>query len=320
MAGPKKGEAQRTVSFFRLVVEDANGDTKRLKSQAWQSLLGTLAGQGLKERTYESPTRRLIGHVLVVDEEYALKLMEPRDENSWLEILRADAAAGENGADAVDPSEIGELVETTIVVFLSSKNLVGIIRGSTASPTHTALAEWLDHIEIGGKMLVPDGKGVLRAEPALSKRQKAALDSSDGVAAATVRISTNKDQELRDAGSEDIADTLTRLKETYGNIFVTITLRVPRGKDFDAARKQLKKETQRLRTVAGQAESVTATLVHYDAEAKSHQEDVDFVSQRVTMKKNVPLMDDAGSPIRNSSAVRAILAAAHELSAELKDT
>jgi hypothetical protein len=247
-----------------------------------------------------------------VDSDLALKLMEPRDENSWLEILRADAAA-----EPVDPERVGQLVETTIVAFLGEKNLFGLIRGSTSSPSHVAVAEWIDHLAIDGRRLVPDPKAVIRAEPALSRRQRQRLNASDGVSMASVRISTSKAQQLEEAGSAILAETLKSLSSTYGDIVVTVTMRVPRGRAYDQARRQLKEEAQRLRTIVNDAEAVTATLVHYDAEAKAHQEDIDFVSQRIAVQKGVPLTGDDGQPIRNSSAVRAILSAAYDLRTEL---
>lgn len=133
----------------------------------------------------------------------------------------------------------------------------------------------------------------------------------------SVRISTAMEEPLRNAGSEIIADTLQRLKRTYGDITVTVTLRVPRGKKYDDARRTLKQEAERLQNVTGAAESVSATLVTYDAESRAHQEDIDFISQRITAKKAVPLTGEDGSPIRNSSAVRAILAAAADMRTEL---
>lgn len=334
----KKAEAKRTVSFFRLVVEDKDGNVIQFPAQDWQAFLAKVKKLPLKDRTYESPTRQLIGHVLTVDQDYALKLMEPRDQNSWLEILRRaeedetaldtsigdDAAAAEavedaedGGTDPIDPSVIGTLVETSLIAFLPDKNVLGMILGSTSSPTHAALAEWIDMLKINGKHLIPEEQGWLRAEPALSKSQQRRLGSADGVSKASIRISTSKADQLAEAGAEDIATTLRNLGQTYGNLFVTITLAIPRGKANDKARRELKQEAERFRSVSSQAEAVSATLVTYDAESRAHSEEVNFVSQRITMTKTVPLTGSDGEPIRNTSAVRAILAAAYELRAEL---
>lgn len=312
MATGKSASLKRTVSFFRLVVEQQSGQITQFPDQSWQALLGQIGLMKVRQRTYAGPTRRLIGQALLVDDEYALKLMEPRDENSWLEIVKA-----EEEAKPFDPTSLGTLVETTIVVFLPQKNIFGIIRGSTSSPSQTALAEWLDHLRVKDKRLLSDDMQVLRAEPALSQSQRARLDSADGASVASIRISTNKAQQLEDVGSRELANSLKSLKQIYGDILVTITLRVPRGKENDAARRELKKEAQRLQTVAGEAEALSATLVHYDAEQRANQEDVDFVSQRITASMGVPLLGDDGTPIRNESAVRAILAAARDLRGEL---
>ncbi|MGW6025574.1 hypothetical protein [Streptomyces sp. NPDC055099] len=312
-SGSKKNAARRTVSFFRVVKElDGTKDIVRLPDADWQDFLGKLASRSVIDRTYQGPTRRLIGEVLTVDETYALKLMEPRDENSWLEILRQEEAA-----EPVNPDSIGELVETTVIVFLDRKNIVGIIRGSTSSPTHTALGEWLENLQLDGQKLFDEPKGLIRAEAALTKGQRKKLRASDGVSETKVRISTSQAEALEHVGSEIMADTLKRLRRTYGDIFVTVTLRVPRGKAYDQARRTLKDEALKLQNLTSSAESVSATLVTYDEGSRSHQEEVDFISQRITAKKSVPLTGDDGEPIRNSSAVRAIIAAAEELRVEL---
>lgn len=305
--------AERTVSFFRLVKETSAG-SERLGDHPWQTFLAKVYKQtSIEARTVEMPSRRLIGEILDVDGDYALKLMEPRDENSWLEILRQEA-----GAEAVDAATIGQLVETSIVVFLPGHpNLVGMIKGSASSPSHVAVGDWLTNIRVEEKTLVDPTKEWIRAEPALSRAQKRKLDASSGVSMASVRISTSKAQQLQDVGSRVLGDTLQSLSRTYGDIFVTVTMKVPRGKSHDRAREELKRETDRLRQISDVAERVSATLVTYDAESKAHQEDVEFVSQRITTKRGVPLTGDDGQPIRNSSAVRAILAAAHELRRDL---
>lgn len=318
----RPGEAKRTVSFFRLVVETPDRNIARVPAADWQAFLGRVRRLDIKGRTWTSPTRRLIGEVLSVDGEYALKLMEPRDENSWLELLRQESQgspdAGETAAEAVDLRSLGDLVETSVAAFLPGQaNMFGIIRGSTSSPTHTALAEWLDHATVDGRTIVPTGQGVLRAEPALSREQRRKLDASSGVSKASVRVSTTRAPALRDAGSVDIADALDALKRTYGHLIVTISLRIPRGKEHDEARSQLREETMRLNEIVRDAEAVSATLVTYDPEQRSHSEDVDFVAQRVTQKTLVALTGEDGQPIRNESAVRAILAAAADRRSEL---
>lgn len=346
---------KRTVSFFRLVAEKAGGDHEALKDVDWQAFLENVRKLSLEERTYAGPTRRLIGTVMTVDGDFALKLMEPRDENSWLELLRqekertgdqaADADAplevddlddgdgdgdGDGGADggqpaateleseAVDPARFGQLVETTVIAFLDRGNLVGMIRGSTASPTHTALAEWLDHITVDGESLAPPKCSVV-AEPALSKGQKKKLKNADGVSSTTLRIAGSKAGVLKQAGLKQLYRSVQSLSEQHGNLFVTIKLSIPRGKAHVDARRELQETTRKLQKVVGHAESLSATLVHYDAEERQHAEDVNFVAQRITAKTEVPLVDDAGEPIRNASAVRAILRAAEQLDDELAD-
>jgi hypothetical protein len=308
----KKG-ATRTVSFFRVVVHDDSGTPVQFPHQDWQTLLGKVNALPLLERTYQGPTRKLIGEVLSVDGDYALKLMEPRDENSWLEILQ-----GAQGAQPVDAKKIGELVETTIVTFLFEKNLFGVIRGSTSSPSHAAVGEWLNNLQIGGQRLVQDAKHIVTAEPALSQIQQKQLSTSDGVGTASMRVSTSQATALQNAGATIVGDTLKKLKNTYGDIIVTVTLRIPQGKANDAARKALKAETQIWESSGAKPEAISATLVNYDGQSKAHQQEVNFIAERITMQRGVPLTDNAGNPIRNDSAVRAILGAAQDMAQELK--
>lgn len=304
--------ATRTVSFFRVIIEDSSGTPVQFPHQDWQAFLAKVAAMPLLERTYQGPTRKLIGQVIAVDDEWALKLMEPRNQDSWLEILN-----GTDPAAPLDEKAIGQLVETAIVAFLDQKNLFGIIRGSTSSPSHAAVGEWLDHIKIDGKTLAPPGGSMVSAEPALSQISKKQLASSDGVGVATMRVSTSQAGALQEAGADLVGDTLKNLKQTYGDLVVTVSLRVPRGKANDEARKQLKAEAIKWDSAGVKPEAISATLVNYDGESKAKQEDVNLLAQRITMVRGVPLLDSSGVPIRNDSAVRAILGAAQDMQAEL---
>jgi hypothetical protein len=53
----RKGEAKRTISFFRLVVQQGVEEHKQLVPHDWQRMLAKVQGRTLKERTYEGPTR-----------------------------------------------------------------------------------------------------------------------------------------------------------------------------------------------------------------------------------------------------------------------
>ena len=317
MAQAKRGEAKRTVSFFRVVTQNEAGVIERIKDQDWQKILEHVRHLSLEDRTVLGSSRQLIGNVMSVDGELALKLMEPRNENSWLEILKQSRETEGLDSEAIDPETIGKLVETTIVAFLGSGNIVGMIRGSTASPTFAALAEWLGGLKIGGRGLSLRTGVAIVLEPALSQAQEEKLRKSDGVSKASVRMSTTKAEILNQIGSVNIARTFKSLRETYGDIVVTITLKVPSGKANDAARLELKREAERLRAVSESAEAVSATLVTYDPESRSHSEEINFVAQRITAQATVPLTGDDGQPIRNDSAVRAILKAGFDLRKEL---
>lgn len=307
----RKGEAVRTVAFFTLAGEvSATGTTYDLPACDWQTWLEAIRKRPLEERTHDSGDRRLIGEILTVDTDLALKLMEPRSEDSWLELLSLDRAGGAT-TQAFDSARLGELVETSVVAFLPDKNRFGIIRGSTSAPTFAAVAEWVDHMTVDGKHLVSDGH-VVRAQAVVARKQAAKLKHADGAGMTSVRVATSQASAVEEVGSL-LAGTLRSLHDTYGDIVVTVTMKIPRGKDNDEARSKLKAETDRLRSLGDRVQSLKASLVTYDANAQAHLEEVDFVTQRITTKTVVPVKGENGEPIKNESAVRAILRAANDL-------
>lgn len=306
------GPKSRTVSFFRLIKQndDADSTLVRLPEVRWQNFLSKVSAMKLQDRTRTVDDRKLIGRARLVDGEYALVLMEPRDESSWLTLLNAAATNPDAETEEFNSGDGKELVETTMVVFLNFGNLIGIVKGSTASPSHTAIAEWLTAMKVVTK-------GAIKAQPALSSKTKEKMNAADGAASTTVRLSTSKAQALEKAGSAQLGGYLRQLESKYGELMVTVTYRVPRGKARDDARRELLEETERLTTVLG-TETLKSDLVYIEGEKSRRQEEVDFVEQRISAVTYIATRDEAGNVIRDDSAIRSILSVASNLDRELR--
>jgi hypothetical protein len=316
------GPRARTVSFFRVVkVSDDQNTVERigLTADNWETFLSKLHSKPLLERTKQPGGERLIGQSKLIDETYyALKLMSPRDETSWLAILNNQATDPDLETEDFSPGVGRDLVETTIVVFLPSfPNVIGLVRGSTASPSHTSVAAWLT------AMGVTEQGWAVKAEPAMSSQTRAKLNRADGAASTSLRISTSKADALDQAGARGLGDYLRRIEDEIGELMVTVTYSIPTGKARDAARRQLLEETERLTAALDVSrdtknyEKLETKLVFIEDEKRRHQEDVNLYEQRITAHTLIPTLDENGKVIRDDNAVRAILAKAEELEAEL---
>lgn len=308
------GPKTRTISFFRLAWQAGDSpELQRFTQQIdWEALLLGLSTEPLQDRTVERLDERYVGAHLVVDQRYTLKLLKPRDEASWLEIL-------DTQGDSKELKINGELVETSIVVFLDvGKNLIGVVRGSTSAPSAAAVADWLtDRMHRRGGL--PAG-GAVVAEPAMSHAQERMLRTADGASSATVRITAGAASQLHgdSPAVSRVAELARSLRDDWGDIVIEVTYKAPRGKAGAAARQRVLEEARELNALTDQADALKANLVYEEEGARARSEEIDFHHQRLTAKASIPTSDEDGSPIRNESAVRAILAEADRLGSELR--
>jgi hypothetical protein len=101
---------------------------------------------------------------------------------------------------------------------------------------------------------------------------------------------------------------------------VTIILQASRAKANSEGRHMLKQEAYKLSEATDDqtVESAKAKLIYLDADEEATTEDVNFVKQKITAKRKIPTKSADGNPIRNQSAVEAILAVAGEHDEELR--
>jgi len=299
----------RTINFFEVVEYINPTSSARFSHADWQDLLQQLRGTELQERVWDGGDKTFIGEVLFVNDTYHLKFMSVRDESAWLEVYNPAAysiAELNLGTDNV-------LLETSIVAFLNFGNVVGIIQGSTAAPTSTALGRWINGLELFGP------NTLVETRPMVSHEAQQKLQNADEVASVSVKMHTNKADALV-ARQARVGSVLRTVKEEFGDLTVTVTLTPSRARSQSEGRQALRTELDHVlaATEADEVDRAKARLVYFDADEKSRTETVDFIKQRVTAKRTIQATDDKGDPIRNSSAVSAILDVAHEHADELR--
>jgi hypothetical protein len=299
----------RTINFFEVVQYVNPSESKRFEHADWQELLKGLRHTELKERVWEGGDKTLIGDILFVDDTYHLKLMSVRDESAWIEVY--DPAAYSIAELTLGTDNV--LVETSIVGFLDFGNVVGIIQGSTAAPTSTALARWINGLKLFGDGVFLETRAMVAHEA----QQK--IKSADEVTSVSVKMHTNKADALI-ARQARVGSVLRTVKEEFGDMTVTVTLTASKARGLAEGRQALRTEMDHVfaATEASEVDRASAKLVYFDADETSRTESVDFIKQRITAKRSVQATDDNGDPIRNASAVHAILDVAQEHATELR--
>ncbi|MFJ6454001.1 hypothetical protein [Paenarthrobacter sp. NPDC091669] len=299
-------QRERTIAFYEVVTVGEKGVTARTKQASWSEYLGKLEGTKLGERVFNGTNRTLIGEVISHNGEMHLKLMRVRDESAWVGIYHADV-------ESVDDLDMDNsaLLETSIISFLPFGNVVGMIQGSPSAPTPGALAEWLNGIE-----LLASEVDVLALMSGESSRK---LRQASETARIETRIHTNKADALEAHGSK-LSGLLRSIRQEYGPMTVTVILQASRAKAQSEGRQTLRREAEVLLEAADSkdVQSAKAKLIYLDADEEATTEEVNFVKHKVTAKRKIATLSEDGSPIRNRSAIDAILAVAAEHDDELR--
>lgn len=309
--GAAKGkiDRERTINFYQIKKYKNHAVNEKIKHSDWNAILEALDKLHLGDRVWTGPTRTLIGEVLKVESKLHLKLMLVRDQDAWLDVYDPTAQS----ISDLDLGVSGQLLETSIIAFLPYGNVIGLIQGSATAPTPTAFTEWLNGLNILANA------GQLETEVMVSHEAQALIRQSSEASQIEVKMHTNKADALAKTGSR-LSDILKTVNAEWGPMTVTVILRASRAKDQTEGRNLLRTEAGKIfdatqdRLVAG----AKAKLLYIDADDKARSEMVDFAKQRITAKKKIATTGEDGSPIRNSSAVLAILEVAQVYNDELR--
>lgn len=305
--GPKVKE--RTINFYEIVKWVNRSKNDRMKHADWNAIMESIEGVPLKDRVYEGPTRVLIGEVMKVDGQRHLKLMLVRDEGAWLSVYDPSAES----IDDLNLGDTGQLLETSIIAFLPFGNVIGIIQGSATAPTPTAFEEWLNGLHILGAGVT------LETQAMVSREVQKLISQSSEISEIEVKMHTNRAAALEARGSK-LSGIFRQVNEEYGPMMVTVILRPGRAKDQAAGRQAVREEGKIIAAAsdAGEVSKAKARLVYIEADETTHSEEVDFAKQKITAKRKIATTGEDGAPIRNESAVRAILQVADQHDEELR--
>jgi hypothetical protein len=301
-------DRERTINFYELVKGDGHGAGKRMAMADWGQILEGIREKPLSQRVYNGPTRTLIGEVMHVDGGLHLKLLLVRDQGAWLSIYRSE----KDSIEELDLGPASQLVEISIIGFLSFGNVIGLIQGSPSAPGVGALEEWL----MGLKVL---GDFPLDSSPMVSNEAQQMLLQSSEASRIEVTMHTNRADALENRGS-GLSGVLRKVNADYGPMKVTVILQASRSRDQHEGRAALRAEAKILADASDAQEiaRANAKLIYIDADESTHTETVNFVKQKITAKRRIATTGEDGSPIRNEAAVRAILQVAQENDEELR--
>jgi hypothetical protein len=299
----------RTINFYQIKKFKNHSINEKIKHSDWNAILGALDKLPLGERVWTGVTRTLIGEVLKVNGNRHLKLMLVRDQDAWLDVY--DPAA--QSISDLDLGVSGQLLETSIIAFLPYGNVIGLIQGSTTAPTPTAFTEWLNGLKIIANA------GQLETEVMVSHEAQQLIRQSSEASQIEVKMHTNKADALEKKGSR-LSQILRTVNQEWGPMTVTVILRASRAKDQGEGRALLRAEASKIfeATEDNAVASAKAKLLYIDPDDNTRSEEVDFAKQKITAKKKIATTGEDGSPIRNSSAVIAILEVADTYDDELR--
>ncbi len=299
---------EKTIAFYRIVKYDSAGN-KPMEQADWNKILTDLSSLNLAGRTTKVGDRMLIGEVQFYNENAHLKLAKVRDVAAWLGLLKTGATTLED----FETEEGNKLYEISVVSFLAFGNVIGLVQGSTASPTPSAVVEWLEALKLFGETH-------LVAEAVLTNSAREHLQHAPEVSRIETKVSTTKAQALTNRGSR-LGTVLSRVNEEFGPVTVTLIIQTSRAKENHEGRQIMRDEAGHLAAAATDSEvsKAKAQLIHIEADETSRTEKVDFLKQRITAKRKIAATDDKGKPIRIVSAVEAIMAVAAQHDKELRE-
>lgn len=299
---------EKTIAFYRIVKYNS-ASNEPMEQANWYEVLTAINSLDINGRTTKVGSRVLIGEVYFHNERAHLKLAKVRDVAAWLGLLKDGATELED----FETEEGNKLYEISVVSFLDFGNVIGLVQGSTSSPTPSAVVEWIEGLEVFGKNIH------LVAEAVLTNTAREHLQRAPEVARLETKVSTTKAQSLTARGSR-LGRVLAQVNEEFGPVTVTLIIQTSRAKENHEGRQIMRDEAQHLAEAAADSDvsKAKAQLVHIEADEKSHTEQVDFLKQRITAKRKIAATDDEGKPIRIVSAVETIMAVAADHDKELK--
>jgi hypothetical protein len=296
---------ERTVQFYE-IVKTESGEQQRMLPADWDQILAMIADANVVNRTYVADAT-FVGNTITVDEEYHLLLHRVKSQGEWLSVINWDTG---EWRELEDRAREG-YVDSTVISFLPFGNVIGLMQGSAAAPSHKSLERWINGLKLfSGTTIV--------ARPVVSRAEVQRLRTASGANRVEIRIGSSKIAALGDRSGR-LASMFRRASEDYGDINVTMIISVPRGNARQEDRERLLGDIRELADIMPEAaERARAALVYHDPSGPEHSRLVELVEHNITAKRRVAALDKEGNSIRIMSAVHAILEAADEHETELR--
>jgi hypothetical protein len=295
---------ERTVSFYEVVVAE-DGEQYRSTQIDFPAMLNDLATAPIAARRWDTD-QTFVGTVFGVDERDHLLLHRVKDPGEWLSVM--DLTTGE--WHELESAASQGYLETTAISFLPFGNVVGLMQGSTSSPSHKRLEGWLNNLSIFEDQLV------VRALVAPADIDR--LRTADGATRVEIRIGSNRSAAL--AGHTGrLASFLRRASEEYGDVRVTMTISIPPGGAREEDRHRLLEDLRDLADVMpDSADLAKARLLFSDVGGDEYARLAEFVEHHITAKRQVPAVDEEGNSIRLTAALDVIVGVSFEHEQELR--
>jgi hypothetical protein len=305
MAAARSTSRERTIGFYEIVMAK-DGKHERCAQMDFPDILSQLARTDLPSRRWTGD-QDLIGTTMTVNETDHLLLHRVKDAGEWLAVI--DLSTGV-WSELESAAEQGYL-DTTAMSFMPYGNVFGMMQGSAAAPSHKSLETWLNGLKIFG-----DTPLVVRA--LLSRAEVAKLSQAEGASKVEIRIGSHQQAALQQRDGR-LARFLRIATEDYGDLSVTVTITVPRGKSRANDRSRLLEDIRDLADVMpGAADVAKASLVYSDAGGKESTQLAEFVEHHITAKRRVAAVNDRGESIKLSQALAIISGVAVEHESELR--
>jgi hypothetical protein len=169
---------ERTVSFYE-IVDLVDGEHVRVQQRDWNGILSRLARARVDERTWNTD-QRLVGTVHTSQVEDHLLLHKVKREGEWLSTMNMDT--GEWRQLELQAAE--GYLDTTVIAFLPYGNVVGVMQGSVAAPSHKSLEGWINGLRIFTKQVV--------VRPLVTRAEVERLATASGAMRVEIRLGAHK--------------------------------------------------------------------------------------------------------------------------------
>lgn len=294
---------ERTIAFFE-VVEQTDGQQARFEQADWQEVLRDLQDWDIGQRRTQA-SRDLIGETYYSGER-SLLLHRVKGDDEWL--ARADFSTG--NIEQLEALAAQGYLDSSVVHFAGFGNIVGLMQGSTSAPTHSMLQEWLNTIQ-------PLGPIDLVVRPVMSTAEIERLQQAGGVQRVDIKVGHLNAAETHGR----LADSILQLRQYYEDADVTISIAIPRGREFAGRQisqyRELYDDVQGLGPAITSADRARVNLVYMDGDHSGQRRIAELVEHHITAKRFVPVTNAEGEVVRIYGAVSVIRGVIEEHADEL---